>query len=126
MYTYARLTLALPSGERGSAGAEHDGILPAPLPALPQPPPPAHQGRAGRRSQDLRQDERKQVRGLRLDPERQVTFENTGAAARLLCRGCRNGEEGHSNTFRHPQSPPRSHLYIHWQTFVVKDDYTPL
>lgn len=122
---YTRLTLTLPSGERGSAGAEHDGILPTPLPALPQPPPPAHQGRAGRRSQDLCQDQRQQVWGLRLDPEWQVKFENSGAA-RLLCRGCRIEEEWHLNKFRHPQRAPHSHFYIHWQTFVVKYDYTPL
>lgn len=63
-HIYTRLTLTLPSGERGSTGAEHDGILPTPLPVLPQPPPPAHQGRTGptgRRSQDLCQDQRQQV-----------------------------------------------------------------
>lgn len=122
---YTRLTLTLPSGERGSAGAEHDGILPTPLPALSQPPPPAHQGRTGRRSQDLCQDQRQQVWGLRLDPEWQMKFENT-RAARLLCRGCRIEEEWHSKKFRHPQRAPHSHFYIHWQTFVVQYDYTPL
>lgn len=47
----------LPSGERGPFGAEHAGILPASLPAMPQPPPPAPERRARRGSQDLRQNQ---------------------------------------------------------------------
>lgn len=94
-HIFTRLTLTCPSGERGTTGAQHVGILPALLPALAQPPPPAHQGRTGRRSQDLCQDQRQQVWGLRLDPERQVTFKNTRATL-LLCGGCRIGEERHS------------------------------
>ncbi|CAG06372.1 unnamed protein product, partial [Tetraodon nigroviridis] len=60
-HIFTRLTLTCPSGERGTTGAQHVGILPALLPALAQPPPPAHQGRTGRRSQDLCQDQRQQV-----------------------------------------------------------------
>lgn len=65
---YAGLTLSLSSGECGPVGAKHAGILPSPVPAVPQPPPPAPQRRARRGSQDLRQDQRRQqARGLRLD-----------------------------------------------------------
>lgn len=65
---YAGLTLSLSSGECGPVGAKHAGILPSPVPAVPQPPPPAPQRRARRGSQDLRQDQwRQQARGLRLD-----------------------------------------------------------
>lgn len=45
-YHYVGLTLMLPSGEHRPVGAEHAGILPAFLPAVPQPPPPAPQRRA--------------------------------------------------------------------------------
>lgn len=128
---YSRLTVMRPSGERGSTGTEHDGVLPAPLPAVPQPPPPAHQRRAGRGSQDLREDQREQVWGLRLDPEWQVTFkenkppEHPGYSAEGA--GMETSDTWSSFTlpssaFRHPQRAPHSH----WQTFVVKYDYTPL
>lgn len=60
-------------GERGPAGTEHAGLLPAPLPAVPQPPPAAPTRPARRGPQDLRQDQqRQQAGGLRLDPEEGV------------------------------------------------------
>ncbi|KAM9317559.1 large neutral amino acids transporter small subunit 4-like isoform 2-T2 [Pholidichthys leucotaenia] len=64
-----------PMGERGPAGAEHAGILPALLPAVPQPPSPAPQGQARRGSQDLRPDEqRHHTQSQRLDQEKEERF----------------------------------------------------
>lgn len=60
------------SGERGPASAEYAGILPALLPPVPQPPPPAPT-RWARRPQGLREDEQRQrARGHRV--ERMKTF----------------------------------------------------
>lgn len=64
------LTFILSSGECRPLSAEHAGILPSVLPAVPQPPPATPERRARWRSQDLRQDQqRQQTGGLRLDRE---------------------------------------------------------
>lgn len=56
------------SGERGPVGAEHAGILPALLLAVPQPAAPAPPRRARRRPQGLHQDEqRRRDRGQRVE-----------------------------------------------------------
>lgn len=125
-FIYTRLTLALPLGERRSTGAEHDGILPTPLPALPQPPPPAHQGRTGRRSQDLCQDQWQQVWGLHLEPEWQVTFKNSRAGG-LLCRGCRIKEEGHPHELHIPTyTSTGKHLRLNMTTHHCDTQFYPL
>uniref|UniRef100_A0A673X961 Large neutral amino acids transporter small subunit 4 n=1 Tax=Salmo trutta TaxID=8032 RepID=A0A673X961_SALTR len=82
-----------PMGQRGPAGADGAGLLPASLPALLQPPAPTPEAGARGGPQDLRPDQqRQQARGLRL--ERQTDGRRLVSTTRRRNGECEEGR-GH-------------------------------